>query len=139
MKLTIDIPKEYEQDFIGDKFKDFFSRVIADIDCEGLCGNYCGNYEEEIAEMFIKAFEKAIVGEIKPNTNVIPVVNISFDKKDIQKIREQTIDEVISLIDDFQDTLVYGEYDYFPNESMKDWLEGLKEKGETDGRTENEN
>lgn len=135
MKLTIDIPKEYEQDFIGDKFKDFFSRVIADIDCKRLCGRY----EKEIAEMFIKAFDKAIVGEIKPNTNVIPVVNISFDKKDIQKIREQTIDEVISLIDDFQDTLVYGEYDYFPNESMKDWLEGLKEKGEPDGRIKNEN
>ena len=31
VKLTIDIPKGYERDFIADKFKDFFSRVIADI------------------------------------------------------------------------------------------------------------
>ena len=30
MKLTIDIPKGYERDFITDKFKDFFSRVIAE-------------------------------------------------------------------------------------------------------------
>lgn len=82
MKLTIDIPREYERDFIVDKFKDFFSRVIADIDYSGLCGNY----EKEIAEMFLEAFDKAIVGEINPNANVIPVVNISFDKEDMQKM-----------------------------------------------------
>lgn len=82
MKLTIDIPREYERDFIADKFKNFFSRVVADIDCDGLCGNY----EKEIAEMFLKAFDKAIVGEINPNANVIPVANISFDKEDIQKM-----------------------------------------------------
>lgn len=81
VKLTIDIPREYERDFIDDKFKDF-SRVIADIDCSGLCGNY----EKEIAEMFIKVFDEAIVGEVNPNANVIPVANISFDKDDIQKM-----------------------------------------------------
>lgn len=82
MKLTIDIPREYERDFSADKFKDFFSRVIADIDCDGLCGFY----EKETAEMFLEAFDKAIVGEINPNTNIIPVANISFDKEDIQKM-----------------------------------------------------
>lgn len=82
MKLTIDIPKGYERDFIADKFKDFFSRVIADINYDGLCGNY----EKEIAEMFLEAFDKAIVGEINPNANVIPVANISFDKEDMQKM-----------------------------------------------------
>lgn len=82
MKLTIDIPREYERDFIANKFKNFFSRVIADIDYSGLCGNY----EKEIAEMFLEAFDKAIVGEINPNANVIPVENISFDKEDMQKM-----------------------------------------------------
>ena len=82
MKLTIDIPREYERDFIGDKFKDFFSRVIADIDCSGLCGNY----EKEIAEMFLEAFDKAIVGDVNLNANIIPVANISFDKEDMQKM-----------------------------------------------------
>ena len=53
MKIIIDIPNEFTGDYIADKFKDFFSRVIADINCKGLCGNY----EKEIAEMFIKAFE----------------------------------------------------------------------------------
>ena len=56
MKLTIDIPREYERDFITDQFKDFFSRVIADINYDGMCGNY----EKEIAEMFLEAFDKAI-------------------------------------------------------------------------------
>ena len=55
MKIIIDVPKEFTQDYIADKFKDFFSRVITDIDCKGLCGNY----EKEIAEMFIKAFENS--------------------------------------------------------------------------------
>lgn len=82
VKLTIDIPKGYERDFITDKFKDFFSRVIADINYDGLCGNY----EKEIAEMFLEAFDKAIVGDVNPNADVIPVANISFDKEDIHKM-----------------------------------------------------
>lgn len=82
VKITIDIPREYERDFIADKFKDFFSRVIADINCDGMCGFY----EKEIAEMFLEAFDKAIIGDVNPNTNVIPIANISFDKEDIQKM-----------------------------------------------------
>ena len=53
MKVVIDIPKDFTGDYIADKFKDFFSRVIADIDCIGMCGRY----EKEIAEMFLKAFD----------------------------------------------------------------------------------
>lgn len=82
VKLTIDIPKGYEKDFITDKFKDFFSRVIADINYDGMCGNY----EKEIAEMFLEAFDKAIVGDVNPNANVISVANISFNKEDMQKM-----------------------------------------------------
>lgn len=82
VKISIDIPREYERDFIADKFKDFFSRVIADIDCDGMCGNY----EKEIAEMFLKAFDNAIVGDANLNANIIPVANISFNKEDMQKM-----------------------------------------------------
>lgn len=82
MKLTIDIPIEYEQNFIADKFKDFFLRVITDMDYSGLCGNY----KKEIAEMFLEAFNKAIVGDVNINANIIPVANISFDKEDMQKM-----------------------------------------------------
>ena len=87
MKLTIDIPIGYERDFNVDKFKDFFSRVIADINCHGLCGNY----EKEIAEMFLEAFEKAIIGDVNLNAKVIPVANISFDKEDMQKMIQDEI------------------------------------------------
>lgn len=82
MKITIDIPREYERDFSAGKFKDFFSRVIADIDFKGICGNY----ENEIAEMFLEAFDKAIIGDVNLNAKVIPVANISFDKEDMQKM-----------------------------------------------------
>lgn len=58
VRVVIDIPKDFARDYAADKFKDFFSRVIADIDCNGMC---CGNYEVEIAEMFLKAFDDSYV------------------------------------------------------------------------------
>ena len=69
-------------DWKEDKFKDVFSRVIADINCDGMCGFY----EKEIAEMFLEAFDKAIVGDVNLNANVVPVVNMSFNEEDIQKM-----------------------------------------------------
>lgn len=53
MKVIIDIPNDFTGDYIVDKFKDFFLRVITDIDCKGMCGRY----EKEIAEMFLKVFD----------------------------------------------------------------------------------
>ena len=58
MRVVIDIPKDFARDYSADKFKEFFSRVIADIDNGGLL---CGNYEKEIAEMFLKAFDDSFV------------------------------------------------------------------------------
>lgn len=71
MKIEIEIPKEFEKDYTGNKFKEFFSRVLCDIDRKGACGLY----EEETAEMFIKAFDESksaynidkVVEEIKDN------------------------------------------------------------------------
>lgn len=65
MKLTIEIPKEYEDDFNRDKFEDFFNRVYCDISYNIYTHNtnMCGNYEKETAEMFMHAFENAIKGE----------------------------------------------------------------------------
>lgn len=40
MKVVIDIPKDFTGDYIVDKFRDFFSRVIADIDCKGMCAMF---------------------------------------------------------------------------------------------------
>lgn len=89
MKITIDIPRGYERDFIANKFKDFFSRVIADINCDGMCGFY----EKEIAEMFLEVFDNAIVGDVNLNANIIPVANISFDKENMQKMFQDELEK----------------------------------------------
>ena len=62
MKLIIDIPKEFETDYNGDKFNDFFSRVLCDIEK----GVLCGNYEKETAEMFLKSFDESV-----PMANIV--------------------------------------------------------------------
>lgn len=56
MKLIIDIPTEFETDYKDNQFKDFFSRVLCDIEK----GTLCGNYEKETAEMFLKAFNESV-------------------------------------------------------------------------------
>lgn len=56
MEIKINIPNEFVKDYISDGFKDFFSRVIVDIDNKGMCGNY----EKEIAEMLLNAFDESI-------------------------------------------------------------------------------
>lgn len=46
MKVVIDIPNDFTGDYIADKFKDFFSRVMAD-ECGYLDHRYekgSGNY-----------------------------------------------------------------------------------------------
>ena len=55
MKVVIDIPEEFKSDYNGDLFKEFFSRVLCDIQK----GTMCGTYEIEIAEMFLKAFDES--------------------------------------------------------------------------------
>lgn len=59
MRIEIEIPKDFENHFKQDKFKDSFERIMADIkqslengDC--LCA---GRYEYETIEMLEKAFE----------------------------------------------------------------------------------
>jgi hypothetical protein len=79
MKLIIDIPKEFETDYNGDKFKDFFSRVLCDIE-KGKC--LCGNYEKETAEMFLKAFDESV-----------PMANIVEKLEEREKYLERAMKE----------------------------------------------
>lgn len=53
MKITIEIPKEFEQDFINNRFEDAFQRFMADAHC------IAGNYEKETALMLINAFKNS--------------------------------------------------------------------------------
>lgn len=57
MRLIIDIPKEFEEDYRKDKFEDFFKRVMCDIGS----GVLCGSYEIETAEMFLHALNKSTI------------------------------------------------------------------------------
>ena len=87
MKLIIDIPTEFETDYNGDKFKDFFSRVLCDIE-KGKC--LCGSYEIETAEMFLKAFDESV-----------PIANIVEKLEELKEkgYAELTMLEVNELID----------------------------------------
>ena len=59
MRIEIDIPKEFEEHFKQDKFKDSLERIMADIWHYLEIGNClcAGNYEYETIEMLEKAFE----------------------------------------------------------------------------------
>ena len=55
MKIEIDIPKEFEEHFKQDKFKDSFERIMADLkNC--LCA---GRYEYETIKMLEEALENS--------------------------------------------------------------------------------
>ena len=55
MRIEIEIPKEFGADYAKDKFSDFFGRVMADINYNGLCGKY----EQETAEILAEAFKNS--------------------------------------------------------------------------------
>lgn len=58
MRIEIEIPKEFEGDYDADRFADFFSRAMIDIETmQGMCGRY----EIETAEMLQKAFAESKV------------------------------------------------------------------------------
>ena len=59
MRIEIDIPKEFEEHFNQDKFKDSLERIMADIWHSLEIGNClcAGNYEYETIKMLEKAFE----------------------------------------------------------------------------------
>ena len=100
MKVVINIPKDFERDYIVDKFKDFFSRVIADIDCKGMCGRY----EKEIAEMFLKVFddsEEKISCNCQHNNNSRdsePCCRCDSRQTNADRIRNMSDEELAELI-----------------------------------------
>lgn len=55
MKITINIPKEFEEHFNSDRFKDSLLRLCFDANC------LAGSYEQQITIMLIIALENAEV------------------------------------------------------------------------------
>lgn len=69
MKITIDIPQDFEEHFNQDKFKDSMGRIAADIIFQVYSeDSVSGNYEIELLEMLSGAFETA---ETKESTEAL--------------------------------------------------------------------
>ena len=127
MKVVIDIPKDFTGDYIVDKFKDFFSRVIADIDCKGMCGRY----EKEIAEMFLKAFddsEEKISCNCQHNNNSRenePCCRCDSRNTNADRIRNMPDEELAEFLIAFNNT--FGE-EYEGEASCMEWLQSEAEQ-----------
>lgn len=126
MKVTIDIPKDFTGDYIADKFKDFFSRVIADVDCKGMCGRY----EKEIAEMFLKAFDDSkeeISCNCQHNSNSRdnePCCRCDSRQTNADRIRNMSDEELVEFLVGFKNT--FGE-EYEGEASCAEWLQSEAE------------
>lgn len=126
MKVVIDIPNDFTGDYIVDKFKDFFSRVIADIDCKGMCGRY----EKEIAKMFLKAFddsEEKISCNCKHNSNSRdnePCCRCDSRMTNADRIRSMSDKELAEFLVGFKNT--FGE-EYEGESSCMEWLQSEAE------------
>ena len=127
MKVVIDIPNDFTGDYIVDKFKDFFSRVIADIDCKGMCGRY----EKEIAEMFLKAFddsEEKVSCNCQHNSNSRdnePCCRCDSKQTNADRIRDMSDEELAEFLITFKNTFG-GEYE--GEASCMDWLQSGAEQ-----------
>ena len=137
MKVVIDIPKDFTGDYIADKFKDFFSRVIADSDCNGMCGRY----EKEIAEMFLKAFddsEEKNVCDCQHNSNSRddePCCRCDSRQTNADRIRNMSDEELAEFIEqistDSMETISFGTKEYKEiwerKETALEWLQSEAE------------
>lgn len=54
--------------------------------------------------------------------------NIQYEncKRLLSEERNKTLDDIVNQIDEFQDSLSGGEYDYFPEDDIKEWLKNKK-------------
>lgn len=54
--------------------------------------------------------------------------NIQYEncKRLLSEERDKILDEIVNQIDEFQDSLSGGEYDYFPEDDIKEWLKNKK-------------
>lgn len=126
MEIKINIPKDFTGDYIVDKFKDFFSRAVADINCKGMCGRY----EKEITEMFLKAFddsEEKISCNCKHNNSSRdnePCCRCDSRHTNADKIRNMSDEELAEFLVGFKNT--FGE-EYEGEASCMEWLQSEAE------------
>lgn len=139
MKVVIDIPKDFTGDYYADKFKDFFSRVITDIDnYKGMCGRYeCGRYEKEIAKMFIKAFEESIEANNTCNCqhnnaskNNEPCCRCDSRQTNADRIRNMSDEELAEFLCKVKSDYQWMEHEFPSEEEHGEWEEWLQSEAE---------
>lgn len=126
MKVIIDIPENFERDYTADKFKDFFLRIIANINYKGVCGRY----EKEIAEMFLKAFGDSEERDNKPccrcdskQTNADRIRNMSdYDLGDLLQSVSSSVENgnvfISFCVDDTEITMDFRDiYEWLQSEA----------------------
>lgn len=132
MKVIIDIPKDFTGDYIADKFKDFFSRVIADADCKGLLGRY----EKEIAEMFLNAFDDSKEKNdcnCRHNSNSRdnePCCRCDSKPTNADRIRNMSDEELAQFLCKVKSDYQWMEHEFPSEEEHGEWEEWLQSEAE---------
>lgn len=76
MKITIELPKEFEEHFRRDRFEDSLKRLKGD------AGTFClaGRYEMELCDMLTAAFKNAEEDELKEKLlrEVLPILRAAI-------------------------------------------------------------
>ena len=116
MKLLIEIPDEFINDYSNNKFADFFERVKVDMN------TLCGNYERETADMFIRAFAESRESH---------AVNTNADR--IRSFSDEELAEFIEQVStDSMDTISFGTKEYEEiwehKENALQWLQSEVEE-----------
>jgi len=95
MKIMIDIPKDFEEHFNQDKFKDSIGRITADVISQVYSeDSISGNYEIELLEMLSEVFEKTesfhstCILKGTPVYNDAPAKLCVVPTKEIYKLRD---------------------------------------------------
>lgn len=62
MKIAIEIPNEFINEYKKDKFNESLARILNDLECEqrGMNFSLAGSYEIETLEMIRKSFENSM-------------------------------------------------------------------------------
>lgn len=88
MKVEIEVPKEFESQFVKDGFKEALERVKADIHL------VAGNSEKEIIEMLINGFSKS-----REAVNVTETISNNWIKTDDLQYVKKVKDGVYKLVE----------------------------------------
>lgn len=119
MRIEIEIPKEFEEHFTQDKFRDSFERIVADIK-HSLENGSClcsGRYEYETIEMLKKAFDDSKtaydVDKVVRELEKAKTINVDVGFGTIYKtIRKDVSIEIVKKGGVSDDACEWTKYDY---------------------------